>query len=151
MWFRLLAEDVTDTAKEGNSTGTYILLAVAVVVLIAMFAWSSYSNKKRQKQMQEQMNGIEPGYRIKTIGGICGTVIEVNREENTFVLETGTQEQKSYMKFDMQAIYQAEAPQDAVSEEPVSTEASEEPVPTETAEEPVLTEAAETEQTPSEE
>lgn len=116
MWFRLLAdaaEDVADnTNTGGDNTGTYILLAIAVVVLIALFAWSSYSNKKRQKQMQEQINSIAPGYRIKTIGGICGTVVEVDKEENTFVLETGTQEQKSYMKFDMQAVYQANAPTD---------------------------------------
>ena len=38
--------------------------------------------------------------------------MEVNKEENTFVLETGTADQKSYMKFDMQAIYQSSAPND---------------------------------------
>lgn len=108
MWFQLLADAAEDTTENpGTPWGTYILLIVLVIALIGMFVWSTYSNKKRQKQMQEQLASIQPGYQIKTIGGICGTVVEVNKEENTFVLETGTADQKSYMKFDMQAIYQS--------------------------------------------
>ena len=113
MWFQLLADAAEDTTENpGTPWGTYILLIVLVIALIGMFVWSTYSNKKRQKQMQEQLASIQPGYQIKTIGGICGTVVEVNKEENTIVLETGTADQKSYMKFDMQAIYQSSAPND---------------------------------------
>ena len=98
MWFQLLADAAEDTTENpGTPWGTYILLIVLVIALIGMFVWSTYSNKKRQKQMQEQLASIQPGYQIKTIGGICGTVVEVNKEENTFVLETGTADQKSYM------------------------------------------------------
>jgi RNA binding exosome subunit len=47
---------------------------------------------------------------VKTIGGICGIVVEVNPEDNTFVLETGTEASgKSYLKFDKQAVYQTDA------------------------------------------
>ncbi|MCD8200796.1 MAG: hypothetical protein LUD47_01810, partial [Clostridia bacterium] len=45
-----------------------------------------------------------------TIGGICGIVVEVDDEESTFVLETGSEETgKFYIKFDKQAIYQTDA------------------------------------------
>lgn len=133
MWFRLLADAAEEAAEntKPDNTATYILLAVAVVVLIALFAWSSYSNKKRQKQMQEQINSISPGYLVKTIGGICGTVVAVDKEENTFVLETGTDEQKSYMKFDMQAVYQANAPTDGSDVYGVAKEAPVEEAPVE--------------------
>ena len=44
-----------------------------------------------------------------TIGGVCGVVVEVC-DDNTFVLETGTEKSgKSYIKFDKQAIYQTDA------------------------------------------
>ena len=43
---------------------------------------------------------------IKTIGGVCGFLVEVNNDENTNVIETGTDDKKSYVKFDKAAIYQ---------------------------------------------
>ena len=53
---------------------------------------------------------VKPGNKVKTIGGICGIVVEVDNEENTFVLETGTESTgKCYIKFDRQAIYQTDA------------------------------------------
>ena len=56
------------------------------------------------------INSVKPGNKVKTIGGICGIVVEVDAEENTFVLETGTEQSgKCFIKFDKQAIYQTDA------------------------------------------
>ena len=56
------------------------------------------------------LDAIQPGHKVKTIGGICGIVVEVNPEDNTFILETGTEASgKSYLKFDKQAVYQTDA------------------------------------------
>ncbi len=52
------------------------------------------------------VNTLKIGDRVKTIGGICGFVAQINDAENTFVLETGLEENKSYIKFDKGAIYQ---------------------------------------------
>ena len=49
---------------------------------------------------------LKIGDRVKTIGGICGFVVQINDAENTFVLETGLEGNKSYVKFDKGAIYQ---------------------------------------------
>ena len=58
----------------------------------------------------DMLNAIQPGNKVKTIGGICGVVVEVCPEDNTFVLETGTESSgKSYIKFDKQAVYQTDA------------------------------------------
>ena len=77
--------------------------------------------------MQETLNALKPGCKVKTIGGICGVVVEVNREENTFVLETGSETAgKSYMKFDMVAIYQTDAKKEAVEEAPAEETPAEE-------------------------
>ena len=70
------------------------------------------------------LNAIKPGNKVKTIGGICGIVVEVCPDDNTFVLETGTENSgKSYIKFDRQAIYQTDA---VVEEQPVKEEPVEE-------------------------
>ena len=70
------------------------------------------------------LNALKPGNKVKTIGGVCGVVVEVC-DDNTFVLETGTEKSgKSYIKFDKQAIYQT----DAVAEKPAAQAQAQAPV-----------------------
>ncbi len=98
-------------------------------LLIFMIVTNSMSNKKRRAQMEaekEKRNAIEPGFKVTTIGGIMGVVAEVNNEENTFVLKTGTEENPCYIKFDKVAIYSSENPNAPVEEEPVEEEPVEE-------------------------
>ena len=83
-----------------------VIMILLVVAVIGLFVWSSISNKKKQKKAQEVLNSLKIGDRVKTIGGVCGFVAQINDAENTFVLETGLEENKSYVKFDKQAIYQ---------------------------------------------
>ena len=107
MWFNLLAEG--DNGG-GNNAGTIIMLVVLVVAIVGLFVWQSISNKKRQKEAQAKVDALKVGDRVKTIGGICGFVHEINNAENTFVLETGSEStEKCYIRFDKQAIYQTDA------------------------------------------
>ena len=101
MLFNLLSESANTT-----SPMSIVLIIVMVVVIIGLFVFSSISNKKKQKQAQEMVNSLKIGDRVKTIGGICGFVAEINDAENTFVLETGSEDKKSFVKFDKGAIYQ---------------------------------------------
>ena len=109
--FSLFAENTggaTENADKagGNSIGTIIAMVVIVVAIIGLFVWQSISGKKKQKEAQNMVNSLKIGDRVKTIGGICGFVAQINDAENTFVLETGLEENKSYVKFDKGAIYQ---------------------------------------------
>ena len=119
----------TDTSKTtGSSPIGIIVMVVLVVAVIGLFIWSSISNKKKQKKAAEMVNQLKIGDRVKTIGGICGFVAQINDAENTFVLETGLEETKSYIKFDKGAIYQTAPAQGAAVEakEPAKVEAKEE-------------------------
>ena len=94
---------------------TYVILAAFIVIIVVFFVLSSRKNKKRQQEAEDLINAVKPGNKVKTIGGVCGIVVEVDAEENTFVLETGSEQSgKCYLKFDRQAIYQT----DAVVEKP---------------------------------
>ena len=106
---------------------SYVVMAVLVVAIIGLFVWQSISNKKRQKEAQDMVSSLKIGDKVKTIGGICGYVAQINDSENTFVLETGLEGNKSYVKFDKGAIYQtapakatepAHAPAEAPATEP---------------------------------
>lgn len=124
----------TATTTPSGSTGAFdpssivmlVILAVLIVVVIVFYVMSSKKRKKQEQDAQNLIDAVKPGNKVKTIGGICGIVVEVDPEENTFVLETGTETTgKSYMKFDKQAIYQT----DAVVEKTESVaEKAEEPV-----------------------
>lgn len=114
----------------GSQVSTYIILGVLVVAIIVMFVFSSRRRKKQEEDAKSLIDAVKPGNKVKTIGGICGIVVEVDTEENTFVLETGTEQSgKSFIKFDRQAIYQTDA---VVEEKPeqVNEEKSEETVET---------------------
>ncbi len=100
MLFNLLTDTETD------NTGSIVLMIVLVVAVIALFIWQTISGKKKQKEAQNMVNMLKKGDKVKTIGGVCGYVVEINDAENTFVLETGTDKKKSYVKFDKGAIYQ---------------------------------------------
>lgn len=101
-----LLEDVPDYS-------TYLVWGFVIIFLVGFLVWMFFSSKKRKKQEQEAkdlIDAVKPGNKVKTIGGVCGIVVEVNSEENTFVLETGSEAVgKSYVKFDKQAIYQTDA------------------------------------------
>ena len=118
-----------------------VIVAVLIVVIVVFYVLSSKKRKKQEQDAQDLINAVKPGNKVKTIGGICGIVVEVDNEENTFVLETGTEVSgKSYIKFDRQAIYQTDAVVEK-KETSEKTETSEEV--TETAEEPVQEPATE--------
>jgi preprotein translocase subunit YajC len=125
MIYSLLEGEGTTNAASGY--GNWIMLAILAVLIVVVVVMYVLGNKKRKKQEQDAkdlINAVKPGNKVKTIGGICGIVVEVDDEENTFVLETGTElSGKSYIKFDRQAIYQT----DAVVEKPEANTAAEEP------------------------
>ena len=100
------------------------------------------------------VNGIKIGDKVKTIGGVCGYVAEIDDSENTFVLRTGMNGKESFVKFDKGAIYQTapakpveEKKEEAVEEKPAkakkSTKKAKEEKPVETAEEAVEEKPAE--------
>ena len=72
----------------GNAIGgffqTYGFMIIMLVALIALFVFSSASNKKKQKQYKDMLDSIKPGARVRTIGGIYGTVTSV-KDDVVFV------------------------------------------------------------------
>ena len=122
----------------------YIILGVLLVGIVVMFVFSSRRRKKQEQDAQDLINSVKPGNKVKTIGGICGIVVEVDNEENTFVLETGTEQSgKCFIKFDRQAIYQTDAVASKKEEKSVETQEEASAEITETAESVKAVEATE--------
>ena len=97
----------------------------ALVLLIVVFmVFNRKTQKKKQQEAMDMLNAIKPGNKVKTIGGICGIVVELCPEDNTFILETGSEASgKSYIKFDKQAVYQTDAVVEKAAPAPAPVEA----------------------------
>ncbi len=124
---------MTDSSdSDGSGLTTIIFLVIAGLMFVGMWFFTRRSSKKRQQEMQEILSALQPGCNVKTIGGICGVVVEVDHAAKTFVLETGDESHgKSYMKFDMVAIYETDAKKEAAPAEEVAEEAPVEETSTE--------------------
>ena len=110
LWNVLSSASNSSSGAGGNDAwGTWLMVGILVVILVVFMIYNRRSQQKRQEEAQNTINAIKPGNKVKTIGGICGVVVEVC-DDNTFVLETGTEKSgKSYMKIDKQAVYQTDA------------------------------------------
>lgn len=129
-----------------SNAGSYILMIALVAIIIVFMVYNRKVQAKRQQETKDMLDAIKPGNKVKTIGGICGVVVEVCPEDNTFVLETGTEKSgKSYIKFDKQAVYQTDA---VVQKAPVAEKKEEVEAPVEEVEAPV--EAQEAQETTEE-
>ena len=143
MFWNLLsaAGSASGDGKGGNGSGSVVLFIIIIVALALFLWWSRRSQKKREQEISETLDAMQPGNKVKTIGGICGIVVELCPDEDAFILETGSESTgKSYIKFDKKAVYQtdavakkAEAP--VVEETPVEEVAEEQAPVEETTEE----------------
>ena len=101
-----------------------IMIVVVVLLVVALIVLPMFTNKKRQKAIQELHNSIAVGDTVKTVGGIVGKIVainDINAVDKEFVLETGLEGSKTTMVFDFNAIYQvmskAAKPAEAVKTE----------------------------------
>jgi len=87
-----------------SSWGIFILLGG---LLLAWFFLSGSRRKKQVQESQNMLNSIRPGVYVMTQGGVIGKVIEIkviSPTEKHVILETGTDEHKSYITYDIRAI-----------------------------------------------
>ncbi len=144
-------------AKPDN-TGTIIFFVVMIALIVLFMFWNRKSQKKREAEINATLDAIQPGNKVKTIGGICGVVVELCPDDGTFILETGSEASgKSYIKLDRKSVYQTdavaktEAPVEEAAEEAAETPVEErveapvfeEEAPVEATEEPATEESAE--------
>ncbi len=93
----------------GNNVWQMVFtIGIWVVVIVAAYFLFIRPQKKRQKEEEELRNGIEIGDDVTTIGGIVGRVISVRDDDETFIIETGSD--KTRMRFKKWAIASVDTP-----------------------------------------
>ncbi len=74
----------TTVSAAGGMTSTLIMLAMMLGIFYFMLI---RPENKRKKEAEAMRSAVKVGDRITTIGGICGTVVNV--KDDKFVVETG--------------------------------------------------------------
>lgn len=77
--------------------GMEMIIMMVVLFAIVYFFMIRPQNKK-QKEIQKFRNSLTVGQEIVTIGGIHGTVKQINEEDNTVMVEVATGTKIKFMK-----------------------------------------------------
>lgn len=94
-----------ETATEGgNNNNLWVILAL-VAIFVVMMILMMIPQRKQRKKMAETLDKLAPGDKITTAGGIMATIVEINNEENYFIIQTGSEENPTTLKILKNAIY----------------------------------------------
>lgn len=100
-----LSDSTTQNLSFWDKYGMLILVGGFLVLLILGMMWSSRKRRKQQEEANEKLSRLGAGTKVETIGGVFGTIVEMDKENGTFVLETGSDGfGKTYIRFDRNAI-----------------------------------------------
>lgn len=84
-------------AQPAPGGGMEMIIMMVVLFAIVYFFMIRPQNKK-QKEIQKFRNALAVGQDIVTIGGIYGTIKQVNDSENTVVVEVATGVKMTFAK-----------------------------------------------------
>ena len=91
LFWSILAVDPNAVGGGGDGKGSLKDMLIPLgLVFVVMWFFMFRGPKKRQKQQQQILNAIKKNDRIRTIGGIIGTVVEVKDDELVLKIDENT-------------------------------------------------------------
>lgn len=99
-------------ATPAGATGSFVSMIIPMVLLFAiMYFMIIRPQKKREKLTKEMLAGLIVGDKLVTIGGIYGKIVKI--KDDTLILETGSEGDKSYVKVARWAVKEVIKPAEA--------------------------------------
>ncbi len=80
-----------------NPNYTFLIM---LALMVGLMFFTQRSQKKQAQKRMESLNKLQKGYEVITIGGLYGTVDEVDTEKKTIVLDVDG----VYLTFELAAI-----------------------------------------------
>ncbi len=131
----------------------WILPGILVVLCVVLFLLYYFRNKRYQQNAETMSNSLKKGDKVKTYSGVYGTIVEIVQTDDGKVvtIETGTEKHKSYVSYDIRAVYSINEPEkpaetkteQKVEEKPTEEKKAEEKVEQAQVQEPKPEETAE--------
>lgn len=85
-------------------SGFFSQWGLLIIMMIAMFAIMIIPQRKRDKKIKQMLDSLKPGDRVRTIGGIYGTVSSV--KDDVIIITVGPDKVK--LVFNRGAVAQVE-------------------------------------------
>lgn len=92
-------------------------LVIILVVAVGLLLLTSFTRRKKEEQYRNDLNEkLVKGTKVRTIGGIYGTIVSVRNttDGKIILLETGEGDKKSYANFHVNAILDVATEEDVV-------------------------------------
>ena len=70
------ASSSSGTSASSGGFGGWTLI-IMLVLMVGLFLVMSIPQRKREKKVKEMLDGLKPGDRVRTIGGMYGTVTSI--------------------------------------------------------------------------
>ncbi len=90
MNYFLLDNAASAASAEQNPWATAGMFGFWILIFGAMYFILIRPQRKKQKEEEAMRSSIEIGDDVTTIGGVVGKVIAIREDDDTFVLETGS-------------------------------------------------------------
>ena len=94
---------------QGNPLMSYGMIGFWVLIIAAMYFFLWSPQQKKQKEEDALRDSVEIGDDVTTIGGIVGKIIAVREDDETVVIETGSD--KTRIRFKKWAIRSIDTPE----------------------------------------
>lgn len=80
-----------------------------ILIIVLLYFMMIRPQRKKEKELKNQINSMKNGDKVVTIGGIVGKVYRI--KDNTVIIETGnvgTPDERSFLKLELDAIKRVE-------------------------------------------
>ncbi len=111
----LFLDEAATAQTEQNPLSIVLMLGFWALVFVVLYFVMIRPQRKKQQEEDALRNSVEVGDDITTIGGVVGKVIAVRDDDETIVIETGSD--KSRMRFKKWAIRSIDTPDRQVAVE----------------------------------
>ena len=89
--------DAAPQAAGGNNS-MIIMIVIYAAIFAGLYFFLIRPNSKKKKEEAQLRNNLEIGDEITTIGGIVGRVVAIKEDDDSIVIETGSDRNKMKMK-----------------------------------------------------
>ncbi len=87
-------------SEGGAEPNPLVQLIPFVLIIVVFYFFMIRPQQQKQKEREKVLDALKKGDRVVTIGGLHGTVVEINNEKKTVVIDAGG----TKLKFDRSAI-----------------------------------------------
>jgi|AFSR01.1.fsa_nt_gi preprotein translocase subunit YajC len=85
-----------------NETPNPLIQVVPLILVVLVFYFFMIRpQQKKEKERQKALDALKKGDKVVTIGGMHGTIVEVNQEKKTVIIQAA---ENIRLKFDRSAI-----------------------------------------------